>query len=122
MGQQCRYYRDATNRDRQALGQKKRGVTGFLIVGALLAGLLILLPAAREQELLQDLLIIMASLAPALAAIFEGYAEKMAFSEEAEQYERMGAFFGLATGQLRKSADQPGEARQMLRAWPRSAR
>jgi hypothetical protein len=117
--QQRRYYGDATTRDRQALERKKHRVTAFLLAGVLLAGLLILLPqlppATREQEPLRDLLIIMASLAPALAAIFEGYAQKMAFSEEVKQYERMRAVFGLAARQLSTSADQPGEARRMLR-------
>jgi hypothetical protein len=121
--QQHRYYDDATNRDGRALGRKKHRVTGLLLTGVLLAGLLILLPqllpavepAAWEQMPLQDLLIIMASLAPALAAIFEGYAQKMAFSEEVKQYERMKAVFGLAARQLSTSPHQPEEARRMLR-------
>jgi hypothetical protein len=123
-GKQRHWYAYRTYRDHWAHVQNKRHVVGLLFTGALLAGLLLLLPQLLqvtelpegERELLPDLLIILASLAPALAAILAGYAEKMAYSEEVKQYERMRGVFELAARQLSASLQQPAEVRRVLRA------
>jgi hypothetical protein len=126
---QRRYYEQALRHDSQALQRSKRGANGFLLIGLLLAALLVLLPwllrgaefVDHERELLEELLIITASLAPFLVAVFEGYVEKMAYSEETKQYERMRGVFTLADRQLSASLDRPEDTRRILHDLGREA-
>src|SRR5207249_604183 len=78
-------------------------------LGMLAAIALLLAPLAEElvaellheydgaSHLVEELIVVLAGLAPITAGLREGYADKQALSEEAKQYQQMGVLFSRAS-------------------------
>jgi len=108
---QCAYFRRAAERNRLGAERKERWGTRLFAVGLLAgAALTVLLfvaePWIHDHNWLRVALILAATLPPLTAALLESYADKMAYTEQAKQYQRMGDMFGLAGKQLTRSLRQ----------------
>jgi hypothetical protein len=109
---QSRYFTAATSQDRSKQEVNEWWVRGLFLTGMVLAlGLLILhcfslLMGGIDNGLLVNLLIVIMSLVLVLAALKEGYADKMAFAEQVKQYQRMSRLFWLASQHLEDSLVQ----------------
>lgn len=66
---------------------------------------------------LVELLIVVMSLVLVLAALREGYTDKMAYAEQVKQYQRMSHLFWLASQRLNNALEQgkPQEAECVIR-------
>ena len=62
--------------------------------------------AEKEYENVRDFLVVMIVVLPGLAATIDGYSEKLAFAEQAKQYQRMRDLFEGAAIQLAQSLQE----------------
>jgi hypothetical protein len=105
------YFTRASIREQRKLDRHERWVRRFFTIGIVLAVMLFLLQGAlqlvaqdqawMQQVPLVDLLIFLMTLAVALAALREGYIDKMAYTEQIKQYQRMSHLFQLASQHLK---------------------
>jgi hypothetical protein len=130
------WYARAAKRDQKKLQWHERGIQRFFLLGIGLAVVLfllqfvLLLPPYQSwiktvslinpvtvQGLLTDLLIFVMSLALVLAALREGYIDKMAYTEQIKQYQRMSQLFQFASQRLKDALKQESlqEAERLIR-------
>ena len=80
--------------------RNSRGYTiwGFLIAGVIIACALLFWPNedSHEENLFHHILILLVVFLPAMAAVYEGYIEKMTFDAELKQYKTAKHMFELA--------------------------
>jgi hypothetical protein len=115
------YFKKATKRDQEKIRRYNGYMKFFLAVGFCIAVILIgndLFQRIIQEELnlmepLDSILKIIIHVAPAIAAAFVGYAEKMAFSEQSKLYSRMSSLFTRAqnclTGYLEENNFEKAE-------------
>jgi hypothetical protein len=112
---QSTYFARATVQDHRKLEGNERWVRRFFVTGIGLALVLLILhfPLFLPQNgewiknvPLIELLIIIMSLVLVLAALREGYSDKMAHTEQVKQYQRMSHLFWLASQCLKDSLEQ----------------
>jgi len=98
------FFKRTANRDNTKLKRQKYWSEGLFLGGLFLSLLMVLasvfLPHAKMFETFHPYLIVVMVLTAAIAAALEGYAEKMAFSEQAKQYQRMSILFDQASQKL----------------------
>lgn len=133
---QASWFARATGRDQRKLEAHGQWVHRFFVAGMGLALLLFLLQFLQllpqysqwisslplinlllvKIPLIELLIVLMTSVL-ALAALREGYTDKMAYTEEIKQYERMSHLFGLASRHLKEALEQhkPEEAERLIR-------
>lgn len=123
---QATYFTRAAKQDNEKLEGKEWWMRTFLVTGIALAFLLLFILVFRqcapksmewvENTALIDLLIIVTSLVLVLAALREGYADKMAYTEQVKQYQHMSRLFWVASQRLRNSIEQkkPQEAERVI--------
>lgn len=101
---QADFFGRTYNRDNNRQNRQKKWTMGMFLGGLLLSVFIILvsslLPHNHFIETIHSPLIIIIVLSAAIAAAFEGYAEKMAVSEQAKQYHRMSGLFSDALEKL----------------------
>ncbi len=115
---QSKYFTNAAVRDEKKLEWNDLVVHISLLVGIVLAGVLLALQLPLgAPKWLEDLLIVIMTLALILAALKEGYADKQAYAEEIEQYRRMSYLFGQASQSFQSflKRKQPQEAERLIR-------
>jgi hypothetical protein len=112
------YFTLATTRDHRKSGGNEQWVRILFRAGLALAvvlgilQLLLLLPRfplqyqAWMSTPLTNLFIVTMSLVLALAALREGYGDKIAYAEQAKHYQRMNRLFWLASQRLKDSLEQ----------------
>lgn len=115
---QATWFAGAATRDQRRLEEKERWVSRLFVTGVVLAvGLLILQIPPLPHDAVSPQLIVIMSLALVLAALMEGYADKRAYAEQGQQYQRMSHLFWLASQSLRDSLEQgkPQAAERVIR-------
>ncbi len=86
---------------------KKLFTLGLILIIALLVGHVI--AVISPTSLLHNLLILLIAFFPATGALLHHYVEKMAFEEQAKQYERMAALFAKADEEVKKLLNAPDQ-------------
>jgi hypothetical protein len=121
---QSRYFTGTARRDHEKLERNEHWVRGFFLIGMALALALFILQFVQQVTQQTDwienvlpLLIVLMSLILVLAALREGFADKMAYGEQAKQYQRMGRLFWQAFQRLNESLDRQRyqEAERVIR-------
>ena len=125
MNGQAEYFTRTTKQDHRKLERNEQWVHRFFVTGLALAGVLFLLqffqlfPNYGEwiKMPLVELLIVVMSLVLVLAALREGYTDKMAYAEQVKQYQRMSHLFWLASQRLNNALEQgkPQDAECVIR-------
>ncbi len=122
--EQSEYFSSTTWRDRERMERNEKWVHGFFLTGMLLAVALLILQFVElfppQPAWINDsppLLIVFMGLALVFAALRESYADKMAYAEQAKQYQRMGNLFRQAYQRLKDSLEQgkDQEAERVIR-------
>lgn len=111
---QAKYFTKSTTRDHIHLERKEKWVRVLFTTGMVLALALFLLQffqlllqlRTSIVPLLTSLLIVIMSLALLLAALREGYADKMAYAEQVKQYQRMSRLYRRASQHLQSFLGQ----------------
>jgi hypothetical protein len=124
---QCDFFQCAAVRDQKKTHRKERLVRWLFGIGLVFTALVFTLPLAgiplkdgtlfAQHEWLRVALILIAVLASVAAGLREAYADKMAYSDQAKQYERMRDVFRRASTLLTVSLQQEtyDEAKHIIR-------
>jgi hypothetical protein len=106
---QLKYYRRASKREEHGMHRLEKAGARLVVLGISLALVQVVLqiihiPALGHQPI--HPLLVAIALAPILAGLMIGYAEKRAFGDHAKQYERMSILFANAHRHLARLLDE----------------